>query len=255
MSAIDYFKQCPPIARTIAASTFLMSLGIHTGMLPSHYFVFYPPFFAQFPPFVWSLATCFFLTSRDLGVIFETYMIYTYIAKLERSSPKFSLPGDFFAYIVFVCTVSLGLCYFITGPGFYTSALIVATLYTSCQDDSGQMARLYIIDIPAEMMPYAIIMITWLMNGKTAAICGTCGLVAAHLHDFLTRLWPEFGGGRNLLPTPGFVRRLWETKTATVRQRGYGTSFAPAERKEQEGSNTGPLPDSWKTRGSGHRLG
>jgi Derlin-2/3 len=121
------------------------------------------------------------------------------------------------------------------------------------------MATYYVVTVPAQWMPYLVLLVTWLMAGKNALIIGLCGLFAAHLHDFLTRLWPEFGGGSNLLPTPGFIRRMWETRTASVQHKAYGTSFTPAQRQEPEGSGnasgSGPLPDSWKSRGSGHRLG
>jgi hypothetical protein len=33
--------------------------------------------------------------------------VYTYGSKLETASPRFTQPGDFFTYIVFVCTVIL----------------------------------------------------------------------------------------------------------------------------------------------------
>lgn len=117
------------------------------------------------------------------------------------------------------------------------------------------MTTYYVVTVPSQWMPYLVLLVTWLMVGMNALKIGLCGLVAAHLHDFLTRLWPEFGGGRNLLPTPGFIRRMWETRTSTVQHKAYGTSFTPAQRQESESSGSGPLPDSWKSRGSGHRLG
>jgi len=79
------------------------------------------------------------------------------------------------------------------------------------------------------------------------------GLVAAHLHDFLSKLWPSFGGGKNLLPTPKFVTRIFQTTEATISNKTYGTSFTPAQKTPKPA--TGPLPESWGSRGSGHRLG
>lgn len=85
------------------------------------------------------------------------------------------------------------------------------------------------------------------------------GLLAAHLYDFLTRLWPEFRNGTSLIKTPQFVRRLFSPDVAGVAARDYGTAFTPAARQAQ-GSSTGAstggvLPESWRSRGSGHRLG
>ena len=78
------------------------------------------------------------------------------------------------------------------------------------------------------------------------------GLVAAHAHDFLTRIWPTFGGGSNLVPTPAFVWRWFQITQPSVRHRPGGTAFVPAQRVGGAGN---VLPESWKSRGSGHRLG
>lgn len=140
----------------------------------------------------------------------------------------------------------------------FTSALVLAFAYTSCQDDRGQKATFFIVTIPAQWIPYAMLLMTFVMAGPEAAKVQGTGLIAAHLHDFLTRLWPTFGGGRNLVPTPAFVKRMWQTTEATVAGRTYGTAFTPAQRTESTSSGVpagGVLPESWRNRGSGHRLG
>jgi len=146
----------------------------------------------------------------------------------------------------------------VTGGYIFTSALVLAFTYTSTQDDRGQKAQFFIVTIPAQWVPFAMLLMTFVMAGPQAAMIQGTGLIAAHLHDFLTRLWPTFGGGNNLLPTPGFIRRMWETRTATVSDKGYGTSFAPAQRDSASTTSSsagGVLPESWRNRGSGHRLG
>lgn len=109
-------------------------------------------------------------------------------------------------------------------------------------------------------------------GGYFAAMIMVTGLIAAHLFDFLTRIYPQFGGGPNLLPTPAFLSRLVETPR--VNERAYGTAIrapgaatagagrAPAARTTGSSSGGGGggglggvLPDSWRTRGPGHRLG
>lgn len=102
---------------------------------------------------------------------------------------------------------------------------------------------------------------TLVMDGPDRLKLQVIGLLAAHIHDFLYRLWPEFGGGKNWLATPAFVSRLIQT-TARVEQRAFGTAQyaaapgrAPAGRATGASAGSGPLPDSWKTRGAGHRLG
>ncbi|PBP20231.1 ER-associated proteolytic system protein-like protein Der1 [Diplocarpon rosae] len=140
----------------------------------------------------------------------------------------------------------------------FTSALILAFAYTSTQEERGQKASFFIITIPAQFIPYAMLLMTFIMAGPDQAKIQATGLVAAHLHDFLTRLYPTFRGGRNLVPTPAFVKRMWQTTAPTVDSRPYGTAFTPAQRVTTKASGSsagGVLPESWRTRGSGHRLG
>lgn len=141
-----------------------------------------------------------------------------------------------------------------TGGAIFLSSLVLALAYTSTQDDRGQKANFFIITIPAQWIPYAMLLMTLVTAGPSATKIQATGLVAAHLHDFLTRLWPEFGGGRNLVPTPTFIRNIWAKPHATITRKAYGTAFAQPQRASTSGSD-GVLPESWKSRGSGHRLG
>ncbi|TVY67402.1 Derlin-1 [Lachnellula suecica] len=252
MSAVDYFKQAPPISRTIAASAFTLSILVYTGFIPFYYVAFIPEKFIQLPPQIWRLLTSFLMTSPKFGIIFDTYFLYTYGSKLETASPKFSQPGDFFTYILFVCATIVGLNMALTGAYLFTSALVLAFAYTSSQDDRGMKTTFYIMQIPAPWMPFAMLLVIFIMESPQQALIAATGIIAAHLHDFLTRLWPEFGGGRNLLPTPAFIKRLFQTRTTTTTRKAYGTSVAPPE---QSGSSNSVLPESWRARGSGHRLG
>lgn len=138
------------------------------------------------------------------------------------------------------------------------AALILAYVYTACQDDRGQKVTFYIVTVPAPWVPYLMLLITFITQGPFGTKVQLTGLVAAHLHDFLTRLWPEFGNGRNVIQTPGFIRRLWQTTEPAVKVRGYGTAHAPAEREAggaMGAASGGVLPETWRSRGSGHRLG
>ncbi|SZE99837.1 unnamed protein product [Blumeria hordei] len=256
MSSMDVFWAAPPISRTLAASAFLLSISVYTGFVPFHAVIFDPKNIWTFPPQLWRLVTPFLITGKELGIIFDTYFLYQYGSKLETSSPKFSQPGDFATYILFVSSVIVGLNMFIDGF-IFTSALVLAFAYTSCQDDKGQKANFYIITIPALWVPYAMLLVNFLMAGPEVAKVQVTGLLAAHLHYFLTHLWPTFGGGRNLIPTPGFIRNIWEQKQPSTQGRGYSTSNKsfPPNSQSAPGRTNRILPQSWQSRGSGHRLG
>jgi len=256
---MDVFWQAPPVSRTLTAATLVVSILAHTGLISFYWFVFYVPNFLKLPPEIWRLATCFMLTGPQLGILLDPFFLYTYGSRLETGSPRFSQPGDFFVYIVFVCLTIMGLNLAFTGSMVFTAALILAFTYTACQDDRGGKSTFYVVTIPTQWVPLGMILMTLVMAGPDAAIVQITGLVAAHLYDFLTRIYPTFGGGRNLLPTPAFVRRWFASTEPAVTNRAYGTAFTPGQntsRASTTGASAGSvLPESWRSRGTGHRLG
>jgi Derlin-2/3 len=86
------------------------------------------------------------------------------------------------------------------------------------------------------------------------------GLLAAHLYDFLTRIWPTFGGGRNYIFTPQIVKKWFGARPGTVQNRGFGTAIQGGRRAgdaasaRAAGSSTG-FGGAWNSRGPGRRLG
>jgi len=138
--------------------------------------------------------------------------------------------------------------------GVYLSAvvllqpLILAFAYTFAQDNPSTNVSIYIITFPAKYLPLALLGITLIMDGQYAALHQATGLIAAHLYDFLTRIWPTFGGGTNYIVTPEFVKR-WFGGSATPQRRGYGTAFPAPQAAPQNN-------DGWSnSRGPGRRLG
>lgn len=132
----------------------------------------------------------------------------------------------------------------------------MALAYTATQDQRGVQSNFFFFTVPAQSIPYCMLLASLLMNPMAIPLQIT-GILSAHLYDFLSRLWPEFGGGRNILATPSFVSYL--VQTPRVMQRGYGTAIrqpsAPASGSSTGASTGSVLPDSWKTRGAGKRLG
>src|ERR1700750_1020797 len=88
------------------------------------------------------------------------------------------------------------------------------------------MVSFYIINFQAKYLPYGLLLMTFITGGPNAAKVQVTGLLAAHLYDFLTRIWPQFGGGQNYIITPNFVKRWFmDDGDRTVQQRGHGTAF------------------------------
>lgn len=144
----------------------------------------------------------------------------------------------------------------------FTHALILALAYTYATDNRGKRVTFFIIQIPVEYLPWAMLTSTLVMSGWPVALQDGMGIIAAHLYDFLTRLYPTFQGGRNWIQTPAFVRRAFGAERSAFSHKAYGTSFRPASGnpggEQSRGASNGwtsALGGSWGGRGAGRRLG
>ncbi|EON66587.1 hypothetical protein W97_05833 [Coniosporium apollinis CBS 100218] len=258
---MDVFWNAPPVSRTYAAAAFVVSVLGYTGFIPLMPLVFVKPLVFKLPPQIWRVATAFLITGDKFGIIFDPYMLYTYGSQLEVGSSRFSRPGDFFTYLVFLCTVIAATAGFYLDAWRFIDAVTLAFAYTFAQDNPRKKVSIFILTFEARWLPYALLTFTFVMAGPYQAMIQATGLLAAHLYDFLTRIWPEFGGGRNVVVTPRFVGRWFGADTAgRPITRGYGTAFTPqtAETRPHEAgwSSGWEIPGtSWGNRGPGRRLG
>lgn len=142
----------------------------------------------------------------------------------------------------------------------FVAALILAFVYTFAQDNRGRKVTFFVIQIPVEFLPFAMLGMTLVMGSWEAALRESMGLVAAHLYDFLTRIYPTFGGGRNYITTPRFVRRWFARNQPRQTTRAHGTAFRASEQPSQGGTSSSSgwssaFGSSWGGRGAGRRLG
>ncbi|ROT39211.1 hypothetical protein SODALDRAFT_310543 [Sodiomyces alkalinus F11] len=252
----DGFWRLPPIARTISAATLVTSVSIYAGLLPAYWLAFIPARLFTFPPQIWRVFSNFLLTRPKLSMTFDAYFLYTNTRSLEMDNPRFAKREDLIWYFIFVCSAITAVCTYLFGGGFFLPALILAICRTATQDQRGMKASIYFFTIPAQLMPFALLLMSLLMDGPF--LMELCGLFVAHLYDFLTRIYPTFTGGRNLLPTPAFLSRIVQAPRDI--RRSYGTAFRPPTETPSgnaTGSSTGsgPLPEAWRSRGPGRRLG
>jgi len=254
------FFAAPPIARTLAAVVLVSSLGIQFGLVNARLLVFHSSYLWRFPPQIWRCATSFLIASSGLNLLFDTYFFYHYMCQLEVGHPRFTRKADLIWYMIFVGGTILTIDSFV-GLGFmvYLRALLLAMAYTVTQGQRGMTANFYFINIPAQLTPYAMIAVNLLFPGGVPnMILQLEGLVAAHLFEFLTVIWPQYGGtGNSLLPTPPVLVKLVDALSGVTERVGAAAQGRAADSSagRSTGADSGPLPDSWRTRGRGQRLG
>ncbi len=140
----------------------------------------------------------------------------------------------------------------------FLPALTLAYAYTFAQDNPTRQVSFFIVTFDAKYLPFALLFMTFIIDGPGDAMNQITGLIAAHLYDFLTRIWPTFGGGKNYIFTPMFVKRLFGAKVGSVQARPYGM----AVQGRPAGGRTADVPASgrstgstWSNTGPGRRLG
>ncbi|GCB24746.1 centromere/microtubule-binding protein cbf5 [Aspergillus awamori] len=229
---MDQFWAAPPVTRTLTALTFLQSILVHGGLLSGYYVLFLRRLVFKTLPEIWRLFSPFMITGPGLSLIFDLYFMFTYGSRLETESPRFSAPGDFFTYVSFVASIIMLTAGCLLNSVIFTSALIMAFVYTYSQDNRGRKASFFIVQIPVEFLPWAMLTLTLVVSGWPAALRDGMGIVAAHFYDFLTRIYPTFGGGKNYLVTPEFVRRFFAARKPRSEPRAFGTAYRATDQPQ-----------------------
>ncbi|KAI4208201.1 MAG: hypothetical protein LQ348_000264 [Seirophora lacunosa] len=104
--------------------------------------------------------------------------------------------------------------------------MTLALAYTYSQDNRNKKVSFFIVQLAAKWLPWVMLLAALILGGPSNALNQGTGIIAAHLYDFLTRLYPTFGGGRNYLKTPAFIRRWFGGVDQRAQRKGYGTAYS-----------------------------
>ena len=154
--------------------------------------------------------------------------------------------------------------FYLGGP-MLLSALTLALAYTYAQDNPNRQVSYFIVTFSVKWLPYVMLAMSFVMAGPQEALIQSTGLVAAHTYNFLTKIWPEYGGGRRYISTPQTVRKWFAQPGITATRRGAGTAYNAGSAGNQNvpqrqtgsggGWTSGMTGSGWTSRGQGRRLG
>jgi Derlin-2/3 len=99
-------------------------------MLPAHWVVFFTDtiFTVKQIPQIWRLITPFLITGPKFGLLMDPYFLFTYGSGLEQGSPRFTEPGSFFIYNVFIMGTILVCCILLAFPSLAVLYALQVTL-------------------------------------------------------------------------------------------------------------------------------
>jgi len=262
---MDVFWTLPPVSRTITAAAVVVSALGYGGVISLRQYIFanYFVFTTKMFPQLWRVFTAFLITKPKFAILLDPYFLYQYGSSIERESSRFSRPGDFFVYTMFVGSVIVATAGGLLNGYTFLPALSLAYAYTFGQDNPTRSVQFFIINFDAKYLPFAMLFLTFIIDGPDAAASQLTGLVAAHLYDFLTRIWPTFGGGTNYIRTPQMVQRWFGAAPGSVQNRGYGhvvegrgrAAGAPGSGASPSTGRTTGASTAFGAMGPGRRLG
>jgi hypothetical protein len=113
---LDAYWAAPPMARTLATAIVVTSISVHFGLLSYAWFYFTEDRLFRLPPEIWRLATNFFLSGAQMGIIMDPYFAYQYLKQLETANLKFPRKEDVLWYLITVGG------FIIVGPSLFFSA-------------------------------------------------------------------------------------------------------------------------------------
>ena len=133
------------------AAMFVESALVHSGLVGGMRVIFDNRSIFRFPPELWRLLSSFLLTGGGFSFVFDLYFstltlaqlhemmltfpVYTYSSGLELNSPRFTQPGDFFTYVLFVATailVSITTYSFTSHCSFYPVSFLISNTSHIC---------------------------------------------------------------------------------------------------------------------------
>ena len=81
-----------------------MSAAGYGGIISLYQYIFASQyvFTTKMFPQLWRIFTAFLITKPKFAILLDPYFLYQYGSGLERESSRFSQPGDFLTYTVFV---------------------------------------------------------------------------------------------------------------------------------------------------------
>ncbi|KAI4681421.1 uncharacterized protein J4E84_007658 [Alternaria hordeiaustralica] len=242
--------------QTITAAAVVVSAAGYSGLLSLYHYIFVSQyvFTVSMLPQLWRLFTAFLITKPKFGILLDPYFLYQYGSSIERESPRFKDPGDFFVYTLFLGSVIVATAGGILNQYTFLPSLSLAYAYTFAQDNPTRSVSFFVITFESKYLPFAMLFMAFVIDGPDAALGQLMGLLAAHLYDFLTRIWPTFGGGKNYIRTPEMVKRWFGAAPGSVQNRGYG-HVVQGRGGAAQPSAARATGNAWGGMGPGRRLG
>ncbi|KAF9616012.1 hypothetical protein IFM89_027951, partial [Coptis chinensis] len=223
-----FYNSLPPISKAYGTVCFLATAAYQLGIYnPFHIALIHELVFSRFQ--LWRLFTnFFFLGPFSVNFAIRLLMIARYGVQVERG-PFDRRPADFLWMMFFG---AFSMLIFSAIPWFRSPflgvSLVFMLVYVWSREFPNAKVNIYgLVALRAFYLPWAMLALDVIFG--SSPMPDLLGILAGHLHYFLTVLHP-LAGGKNVLKTPNWVHKL---------VRRWGIAYHPTGQAVQPDRNAG----------------
>lgn len=220
-----WFKNLPPITRSILTITFFSTLLITFGMLNPWYIIFDWEYIFR-RAHIWRfIANFFFLGPFSLGWVMSQWMFTSFSSKLERSGSVGSSSGSYLYFILILMTAInlIGTAFeYPTGRRIGGLSLIFSIIYYWSKKFPTSPVSIWGFTLQAYQLPYALLFLD-ILTGNSL-IDDLIGLLAGHSYYYLRDIIFENNTNNFLSRTPKQIDNFVDYSSLLIKRYIYDFS-------------------------------
>ncbi|EMR10856.1 hypothetical protein PNEG_01002 [Pneumocystis murina B123] len=237
-----FILSIPPVTLFLLSSTLFISIAPLLGIARASQLVNIWPYTLKGQ--LWRLFTGFFYVGGGLNLVISLFSLYRFSYGIETAYFIGNIP-EYSFFLVFNAGIILFLSYFISSISYFT-ALNLSICYFWSQRNLNTITNLWFFRIKGRYLPFSMLLLSFFMGGLFSVMQDACGLLSAHLYEFLTNILPSSGGPR--LTVPRWFINLFPLETPRIIRRPFGVLF----NNQRNVQNLPPMKSAFK--GKGHKL-
>ncbi|KAF7456731.1 putative DER1-like protein [Cryptosporidium felis] len=220
-----WYRNLPPITRSILTITFVLTFLVTFGMLNPWHIVFDWGFVIRRAQ-VWRFFTSFFFVGPfSLGWVMSQWMLTSFSSKLERSGAVGSSSGSYL-YFVLLLMGSINLIgtafEYPSGRRVGGSSLIFGIIYYWSKKSPTSLVSLWGFTLQAYQLPYALLFLDVLTGNSM--IDDIIGLLAGHSYFYLRDVIYENNSDNFLSRTPKSLDKFVDYSSFLIKRHIYDFS-------------------------------
>ncbi|KAG5519876.1 hypothetical protein PMAC_000153 [Pneumocystis sp. 'macacae'] len=170
---------------------------------------------------IWRPFTAFFYAGGGLNLLISLFSLYRFSNEVETAYFTQNT-ADYSFFLVFNAIVILFLSYFISSV-VYFPALNLSICYFWSQRNLNTITSFWFFRIKARYLPFCMLLLSFFIDGFPVVLRDGCGLLSAHLYEFLTSTLPSCGGPR--LAVPRWFASFFPSNNQRIIRRPFGILF------------------------------